>query len=345
MWIGMALLCGAAASDDVTILHELDGRRNDLYGAAVGVTDNAIVVGALGRDAVYVYDAETCELGQTLAPRHAVDFGRAVAVHENTLAVSASVYGGSDGRVFLYARYYGGDFELVGKLHGADKFGESVAVEGNTIVVGHANTCDGAYIFDYDQETGAIVELPKLGKGRFAASNDGCMVAIHNATIVVGVPGAKGQHGNAFVFRYNPATGAYGELAHFVGTHSSFGSAVAASGDKFFVAQPASSTVHVYKCDSASCQSFGVIQLAAGIGAVLAAHGDTLAIANSNSTLLYECGASAACTEVARLGAPSDDSGFGDALAFHRDTVVVGASMDAPSGVRTGSACVYRIDA
>lgn len=344
MWVAVALLCGAASSDDMTKLYELDSRRNDLFGAAVGVTNDAIIVGALGGDAVYVYDAETCELGQRLAPRHALEFGRTIAIHENTLAIAASVYGGSEGRVFLYARCYGGDFELVGKLHGADNFGESVAVEGSTIVVGHANTCDGAFVFDYDQETGTITELPKVGAGRFAASNDGCMVAIHNATIVVGVPGAKGQPGNAFVFRHNAATGAYDELAHFAGTHSSFGSAVAASDDKVFVAQPASSEVRVYKCGRASCRKLGVIQPTGGIGAELAAYGDTIAVATSNSTFIYECGASAACTEIARFVAPKDDSGFGDALAIHRDTVVVGASTDAPFDVRTGAACVYRLD-
>ena len=150
---------------------------DDLFGNSVGVDDDTIAVGAYGKDGnsltdsglVYVFVksggaawATTTETVQLSSSDRAANdnFGRSVAVDGNTIVVGASgdrnmVDGAeaSTGSAYVFTRPNTGWANSAGtetaKLTASDgadsdQFGRSVAVDGDTIVVGaHQNDDDG----------------------------------------------------------------------------------------------------------------------------------------------------------------------------------------------------------
>ena len=150
---------------------------DDLFGNSVGVDDDTIAVGAYGKDGnsltdsglVYVFVksggaawATTTETVRLRASDRAANdnFGRSVAVDGNTIVVGASgdrnmVDGAeaSTGSAYVFTRPNTGWANSAGtetaKLTASDgadsdQFGRSVAVDGDTIVVGaHQNDDDG----------------------------------------------------------------------------------------------------------------------------------------------------------------------------------------------------------
>lgn len=148
---------GAAYIFDATtgnLLHTLDNptpASGDEFGHSVAVSGNTVVIGAWLDDtgatnagSVYVYDATTGNLLRTInnpTPADYEDFGNSVAVWGSTLVVGA--YQDSTGALYTGSAYIY-DATTGTLLHtlnnptpeSGDRFGCSVAVSGNMVVVG-----------------------------------------------------------------------------------------------------------------------------------------------------------------------------------------------------------------
>ena len=200
-------------------------------------------------------------------------------------------------------------------------FGASVAVSGNSIVIGAEGDSDvaefggAAYVFSWDGVN--WIEGPKLTASEVAADDYfGCSVAIDEGTIVVGSFGdddAGSSSGSAYVF-YNNGIG-WAEQAKLTGSDAdegdAFGRSVAISGDLI----------------------------------VVGAHDPNDPGANAGAAYVFRR-SGMAWGEEAKLsasdGAPYD--GFGWAVAIGGDHAVVGAVNADGVDADVGAAYVFRWD-
>ena len=213
-----------------------DGDDFDEFGKSVAVDGDTVVAGAPNNDgygSAYVFikpaagwdDAtQTAKLtpGATDdgAAGLAGTFGAAVAVDGGTVVVGASAYSGSQGRAYVFTKPSGGweDAERTAELATSDaeknQFGWSVAVDGNTIVVG-AHTDDAS---DSVNDSGSVYVFTKATDSVWAdatetvkltatdgASGDqfGWSIAAGGGTVVVGVhwdDDKDADSGSAYVY-------------------------------------------------------------------------------------------------------------------------------------------------
>ena len=192
-----------------------DGLAEDRFGAAVAVSGqgNAVAVGASLGDAglvadtgaVYVYERNAAgvitETKLTASDAAAIDnFGTALAMSNGTLVVGA--FGNDDagivsGSAYLFRRNAAGVF-VERKLTASDAalgdfFGESVAIDGTTVVVGadmdDAVGLDEGSVYVYQPDgAGGFVETKVTASDAAMFDQFGHSVAISGTVIVVGAP-------------------------------------------------------------------------------------------------------------------------------------------------------------
>ena len=184
------------------------------FGISVAILGDTIVVGSLGdsqnQAAVFVFQrittvwAETSKLisvGYSLPEQ----FGRSVAISGDTIVVGAQDFQ-NFGAAYVFQRVQGVWIQqqrlVASPVSYSSQFGGSVAISGDTIVVGSplSDTATGAVLIF--QRLGADwVQLPLLGAASPAQyAYFGQSVAIAGGTIVVGAFGANNFAGNADVF-------------------------------------------------------------------------------------------------------------------------------------------------
>ena len=227
-------------ASQVAKLTASDGAMSDFFGAAVSVGGDTIVVGASADDdngiqsgsaSVFVKPAagwsSTTETAKLTASGGAAGdlFGTRVSVDGDTIVVGADLDDGNgedSGSAYIFVRPIAGWVSATetAKLTASDRavndrFGDSVAVDGNTIVVG-AYQDDGptnsgsAYVF-VKPSTGweTANETAKL-RASDSSSHDafGSSVSVDGDTIVVGAYLDDGptNSGSAYVF-VRPADG------------------------------------------------------------------------------------------------------------------------------------------
>lgn len=215
---------------------------------------------------------------------------------------------------------------LPGDGAAGDRFGESVAISGNTVVIGAAwsdgDTSGSAYVFTKppDGWNGTLQDAAKLlpsdGGGMFGTS-----VAIHDKTIVVGAP-FNDDHGDAsgkaYVFT-QPKSGWSGPLNEEAQLLPSDITSEATFGDSVAI-------------------SFDTI--------IVGADGDNENGIRSGSAYIFtkpSGGWDGLLSESAKL-LPSDGASeerFGASVALADDTAVVGAIHDDDNGWSSGSAYVF----
>jgi len=233
-----------APSEEIDKLVAPDGQESDFFGVSVDIDGDVAVVGAAGDDdnginsgSAYVFwrddhgtpgiltdDSWNFEY-KLLAPDGARNdsFGWSVAVSGNVIVVGApgdSDAGNMTGSAYVFREdnrgtpdYHGDDLWyldvklLKPSMAGADSFGWSVAISGETIVVGApgddiaANGAGAAWVF-----TGPIWTATSLLTAADANAFDefGTAVAIDGDAIVVGAPyhdHVAPDCGAAYVFR------------------------------------------------------------------------------------------------------------------------------------------------
>ena len=320
-----------------------DAAMSDYFGRSVAVDGDTIVIGAYNKDdetgAVYVLRASD---GEELAKLTASDgaagdkFGWSVAIDGDTIVIGAYLDddgGGSSGSVYVFRTSDGGaTYGQVAKLTAADAsvanfFGVSVAIDGNTVVVGAnaAGTGGAVYVFRTTDGGATYDQVAKLTASD-AASNDrfGNRVAIDGDTIVVGAynDGNTGVNlsdgsGSVYVFRTTDGGATYGQVAKLTAADAAagdyFGNSVAIDGDTIVVGAPG--------CTYSWCP---------------AVSGSVYVFRTTDDGATYD--------QVAKLTA--DDAAasdqFGISVAIDGDTIVIGANWDDDGGSRSGSAYVFR---
>ncbi len=213
-----------------------DGDDFDEFGKSVAVDGDTVVAGAPNNDgygSAYVFIKPAAGWGDAtqtakLTPGATDDgaaglagtFGAAVAVDGDTVVVGASAYSGSQGRAYVFTKPSGGweDAERTAELATSDaeknQFGWSVAVDGNTVVVGahtdyasdSVNDSGSVYVFTKatDSVWADATETVKLTATDGASGDQfGWSIAAGGGTVVVGAhwDDDKGaDSGSAYVY-------------------------------------------------------------------------------------------------------------------------------------------------
>jgi hypothetical protein len=189
---------------------------------------------------------------------HALNlFGVSIAVSGTTALVGATTANGGTGAVYVFVKGPSG-WKQQARLLAADaapqaNFGESVAIDGDTAVVGAPNTgilggIGSAYVFErsgttWTQKAELTAQCATCGgNGDFF----GFSVAVSGTTALVGAPGIGFNQGAAFELDRS-RRGVWHQRSMLTGSDSqpsdSFGWSVALSGDTALIGAPRNSPV------------------------------------------------------------------------------------------------------
>ena len=264
-------------------------------------------------------------------------FGVSVAVDDDTAVVGAfqptyedsGVTISRPGAAYVYTKDSNGAWSQQAKLTASagadgDEFGISVAVDGDTAVVGargNVSKTGAIYVFTKPSDgdwTSNITETKLTATGGAADDLFGASVALYGGTIVVGAPGA----GSAYVFTWNSETGEWSQNAKLTASNAGaddlFGNSVAVDGNTI--------AVGAYGKDGNSLADYGLVYV----------------FVKSNTGVAW-----ATTTETVQLKASGQaaNANFGRSVAVDGGTIVVGASGDqntvGGAEVSTGSAYVF----
>ena len=265
---------GEGAWGEVAKLTASDAAAGDLFGNSVAVSGDIAVVGSVWDDRPGLYHAGSAyvfmrneggedEWGQVVKLMDADaepgdEFGTSVAICGETVVIGALLddHPGMqhDGSAYVFMRNEGGvdAWGQVAKLtasdaEAGDKFGISVAISGDIVVVGVTGYAgESAYVFERNSGgEDAWGQVAKLTASDASSNDDfGYSVAISEHTIAVGAryggPSGKADAGSAYIFMRNEGgEGAWGEVAKLTASDAAeedrFGNSVAVSGDNVFV--------------------------------------------------------------------------------------------------------------
>jgi hypothetical protein len=199
-----------------------DGGPNQEFGERVAVSGNTIAVGATidnsARGKVYLFyrDNGTWFLYQTLtsnAPTPGDRYGNDLDISGNTLVVGAFLDDNQGGSAFVYDQDAFGFWRLNTKIQSPDTaagdfFGTSVAIDGDTIVVGipadDFGSTDRGTIAVFTRTNNIWTQRTKFSASDTAGNNYfGEYVDIDNGTILVGAYGQLNNSirpGAAYIF-------------------------------------------------------------------------------------------------------------------------------------------------
>ncbi len=255
---------GAAYIFDATtgnLLRTLDSptpARDGCFGESVALSGSTVVVGsrlidtgANNAGAAYIFDAASGNLRWTLnnpTPTDDEEFGASVAVSGSIAVVGApyDLIGASrPGSAYIFDAATGNLLRTLNSPapEGGQLFGASVAISGNTVVVGRGVPwIQAAYVFD--AATGNLLSSLEASSGQPVAVS-GNTVVVSGSTVVVGAPydliGAS-HPGSAYIF--DAATGSLrGTLNNPTpADYDEFGNSVAVSGSTLVVGAPRDDT-------------------------------------------------------------------------------------------------------
>lgn len=250
----------------------------------------------------------------------------------------------------------------------SDHSGSSVAVDGDTLVVGAegvyliGHAPNAAYVFMRDGDTWAF-ETRLTGSGGTAEEHFGCSVAIDGDSILVGACfadiGSNERQGAAYVFTRSDdvwtqqarLTASDGQPGHI------FGSSVSLSGNTALIGAPGQSAAYVFTrsgdawseqeklISGANGDLFGSAVAVSGKIAFVGAPWTTIGGTDWEGAVYVFSYNGAAWSEPATLtGGDGDYFGdlFGDSLAFDGTTAVIGAPGATVEGfLGAGAAYVY----
>ena len=392
----------ATALSEVKKLLASDAQFGDFFGGGVAISGDTAIVGAFLEDAggssagaayVSVRDqggpdnwGEVKKL--TASDAEAFDeFGYRVAVSGDTAVVGARLEDAGDtdaGAAYVFQRDQGGtdNWGEVKKLTASDaqtddQFGTSVAISGDTAVVGGGS---GAYLFERNQggpdTWGEVKKLTASDTTDFDAFGVG--VAISGATAIVGAflkdTGANNA-GAAYVFqRDQGGAGNWGEVKKLTASDAQandwFGESVAVGGDTVVVGArfegsggSLAGAAYVFQrdqggtdnwgevkkltaSDAQAKDNFGISVAISGNRAVAGAHLEgPVGFSGFGAAYVFQRdeGGAGNWGEVQKLTASDAQAGdrFGESVAASGDTAVVGARVENAGGSAAGAAYVF----
>tara|TARA_B100000902_G_scaffold193050_1_gene184475 strand:- start:72 stop:9053 length:8982 start_codon:yes stop_codon:yes gene_type:complete len=269
------------------------GDANDVFGSAIDLNDDFIIVGDHNEDAnnkgtVYVFNNngnntwgssnnENDKLRATSRVNNAL-FGTSVAISGNTIIVgapgedvTANATADDTGCVYVFT-YSGSAWSQSQRLTASDaaagdKFGTSVAISGNTFIVGAPNENTEAgqvYVFNYDSSTWSQNSI-LAASSRVTNAYFGNNISIFNNQIFIS---AYGEHqtagstadntGCVYVFNYNGSSWYQTQrlTASDATADDKFGSSLCVSNDILLIGAPEENTeqgqVYIFNYDSSA---------------------------------------------------------------------------------------------
>jgi hypothetical protein len=303
-------------------------------------------------------------------------FGASVAIDGNTAVVGAyqNDSNGSDcGAVYVY-ELSGAQLTKRQKLVAldgspGDQFGRSVAIDGNSIVVGSyygdSNTPDtgSAYVF---ARSGDVWTQQQKLIAPDAAPDDrfGCSVSIDNNTIVIGAYRRNSFTGSAYVFVRTGLTWDFQQelTASDAQSGEHFGYSVAIDNNIIIIGAPNddyssvgdAGSAYLYQrqdttwleqnilraSDGGPSHHFGFSVALDGNWAVIGAYeGDTNIVSGAGTAYVF-ANTDAGWVEQQKLfdaNSPTYSEDFGWAVAIKNDAILVGCPYDFVDGNKTGS--------
>lgn len=230
-----------------------DGAQGDWFGYSVAVSGDTAVVGAFGQGFfhgeayVFVRNGTSWSEQQTLTGGAGHQFGWSVAVDGDTAVVGEN-NSSSQGAAYVFLRVnsvWSPEQTLTASDGMPDAlFGNSVAINGNTAVVGATNSGGSlqgaAYVFF--RVNSSWSEQQKLTPDDSAPDNEfGESVAISGDTAVVGANKNGASHGATYVFVRDGATSAWSQQQRLTAPpglpNDQFGRSVAVSGTTAIVGE------------------------------------------------------------------------------------------------------------
>ena len=256
----------------------------DGFGNAVAISGTTAWVGSSGDSKttflggrVLKFDATTganIAAGAMDAPAEAINrgFGNALAVSGNVLAIAAKLSGSSfEGKVYVYdtsgttpTLQATIDEPAPQGFNNQDWFGHSIAMEGNTLVVGAPRQNLGgiaqvgaAYVFNVPAGGGTVTLQTTINNPHPSTTNSpytgewfGHGVGIANGTVVVGSPyDDTNVQGGGEAYLFDASNGSY--LANVLNPHTGFatdfGWSAAAAGDKLIIGADAANEAYTFQ--------------------------------------------------------------------------------------------------
>jgi hypothetical protein len=388
----------AQRSTPVQVLHPA-GAANDVFGSAVAVDGDTMIVGALFDDVganadqgsahIYRWTGSGWAFEATLTAASGAlgdQFGTSVAISGDTAIVGAyfdDVGANVDqGSAYVFVRS-GTSWTQQAQLNAtggapSDFFGISVALSGNTAIVGAygddvgANNGQGStYVFT---RSGATWTQQAQLNAAGGATNDqfGVSVTLSGDTAIIGAylddVGANNNQGSAYVFTRSGSTWTQQAQLNATGgaADDRFGYSVALSGETAVVGANAddvgantnqgsayifvrSGTIWTQQAQltaasGAASDQFGISVALSGDTAIVGAYVDDVGANTDQGSANVFTRSGSTWTQQAQLtatgGAPSD--WFGISVAISGDTAVVGAYFDdVGANADQGSAWVF----
>ena len=361
-----------------------DAAAEDRFGWSVAISGNTAIAGAYGNDDsgnnsgsayIFIKDGGIWNEQAKLTPSDATPFkifGYSVAISGDTAVVGAHGDANS-GSAYVFVRS-GTNWSQQGKLIADnldinDQFGYTVAVSGDTAIIGARLDDDGgldsgsAYVFIRNGTSWS--QQAKLTANDAAAGDwFAYLVAVNGDTAVIGAPFDDDGHtdsGSAYVFVRSGTN--WAQQAKLTASDAAigdkFGWAVAISGDTAVVGAYENEAAYAFvrngvnwseqakltASDSAAGDSFGWLVAIDNDTAVIGAFRDDDGGTNSGMTYVFERSGSS-WTQQGKL-ISSDlaaNDNFGYAGAISGNTVIVGANQNNDDGTNSGSAYVFLLN-
>ena len=372
-----------------------DGVINDRFGFAVAVDGASALIGAPYDDSftgsAYAFTRDSLgrwvEQKLTASDRATGDrFGNAVAIDGDTALIAAhwdDYRCGNCGSVYVFTRDQQGvwseqqELFAVNDLLSSQYFGQSVALDGDTAVVGvdgdddFGSSSGAAHVFVRNAQGTWIHQQKLTASDAESLDRLGVSVAVDGDTAVAGayLEGEGGQQaGAAYVFTRN-AQGTWSEQQKLTASDAAaedfFGFSVAVdtdtaligafydddqgnrSGSSYIFTRDAQGVWNEHQkliaSDGTASNRFGYAVAMDGDTAVIGADSAPRNFARPGAAYLFKRDMLGNWSEqqilIANDGAHEDL--FGHAVAIGSDTVVIGAELDDDNGDRSGSAYAF----
>jgi len=248
------------------VLTANDGAADDLFGASVSISGDNVAVGAAGRTsrtgAVYTFNRSGTRWTQgvtlTATGGAAGDkLGYAVSIQGLTLVAGApfSNIGAKTavGSAYVFTSLDGGvnwaqQFHIqviTGQAKAGDHLGWSVALSGNTALIGapdddFGNKTDAGSVYVFVRNGSVWTQQTRINPGAMAGTRVGASVALFSNTAVLGADGASSAKGAAYI--YSRSGTAWSLLSTLTASDAvagdHFGTGVAVSGSLAVVGAP-----------------------------------------------------------------------------------------------------------
>jgi hypothetical protein len=330
----IVFICPALAHHETAKLLASDANAGDSFGISIAIDGNIAVVGAYLNDsngpncgAAYVYELSGSQWlqRQKLTPSDGSpgdNFGRSVAIEGNTIVVGSYIGDANElntGSAYVFTRS-GTVWSQQQKLaapdaNTGDKFGCSVSIDNNTIVIGaygDGSNTGSAYVFTL---AGSIWDFQQKLSASDACSGDlfGYSVAIDANTVIIGAPQSNylelENSGSAYVF--TRSSGLWSQqtvlYASDAGYTNYFGWSVALDGN-FAV-------IGAYECDINGVLDAGAVYI--------------FSKTDSDDWVQQQ--------KLFDAYEPNIGEDFGWSVAVKNDTILVGCPAKSFSGKQTGS--------